>query len=131
MAKITGVHHIALTPTKENFDKTINFYKNILGFEEVRAWGDEVKCAMLSCGDNTVMEIMGKGQSDYMGDGSFVHLAFCCDEVDKVLDEVRAAGYEVTMEPKDISLGGTPPMPIRVAFFRGPINEHIELFKVY
>lgn len=131
MAKITGVHHIALTPTRENFDRTIAFYTDVLGLEVKASWENTDKFALVSCGDNTVLEIMGKGETDNMGDGSFVHLALCCDEVDEMLEKVVKAGYEVTMEPKDIALGTTPPTPARIAFFRGPINEHIELFKVY
>lgn len=131
MAKITGVHHIALTPVKEAYDKTVAFYKNTLGFAEVRSWGaGEERAVMLSCGDNTVMEIMNKGES-LMGDGAFVHVAFSTDEPDALLEAVRAEGYEVTMEPSDVTIASDPPYPIRVAFFRGPIGEHIELFKVY
>ncbi len=134
MAKIQGVHHIALTPTLENYERTVSFYKDVLGFEEVRGWKNEDGkggVAMLSCGDNTVMEIMSTGNTDNMGDGAFVHVAFACEEVDVVLEDVRKAGYEVTMEPKDLTLPATPPYPVRIAFFRGPIGEHIELFKVY
>ena len=40
---------------------------------------------------------------------------------------MRAEGYEITDEPKDVDLGGTP---IRIAFFYGPTHEHIELFWV-
>lgn len=129
MAKITGVHHIALTPTKANFEKTMDFYKNILGCEVVRTWGDgENKCAMLSCGDNTVMEIMNKGDSDNMGDGSFVHVAFTTDDLEGLLENVRKAGYEVTMEKTELTIESNPPYPVKVCFFRGPVGEHIELF---
>ncbi len=134
MPKITGVHHIALTPTNANYEKTVSFYKDLLGFAEVRAWVDgERKFALLSCGDNTVMEIMNTGATDNLGDGALVHLAFCCDDVDGMVEIVRNAGYEVTMEPKDISLdaNGANPMPVRIAFFRGPVGEHLEMFKVY
>lgn len=130
MAKITGVHHIALTPTKEDYEKTVDFYQNTLGFDPVRAWGDEVnKCVMLSCGDNTVMEIMNKGEGP-MGDGAFVHVAFSTDQPDEILEEVRKQGYAVTMEPQSLTIASQPPYPVRVAFFRGPVGEHIELFKV-
>lgn len=131
MSKITGVHHIALSPAKENYDKTVGFYTDVLGFSQVRSWGDgENRCIMLSCGDNTVMEIMNKGESDSASDGAFLHIAFQVDEVEELLEKVRVAGYPVTTEPVSVTIASTPPYPVRIAFFRGPANEHIELFKV-
>lgn len=128
---ITGVHHIALKPTKGNYDKTVSFYREVLGFKEVRSWGEgEERATMLSCGDNTVMEILNTGESDCLPDGPFIHVAFSVDEVEPLLEAVRKAGYTVTMEPKSLVIPSDPPYPVRVAFFRGPMGEHIEFFKV-
>ena len=128
MGKINGVHHIALKPNKEVYAKAVDFYSNVLGCEIVRQWGegDESGC-MLSCGDNTVMEIL---HGDYDGTknfGAHNHIAFSVDEVDSFLEEIRAAGYEVTMEPTEVNIGGT--YLVRVAFFMGPVGESVELFK--
>jgi len=40
---------------------------------------------------------------------------------------LRAAGFKVTIEPKDILLGGN--MLVRIAFIVGPVGEQIELFE--
>lgn len=132
MAKITGVHHIAIKPTKETYAKTVDFYMNILGFAKVKSWGDaETPCLMLSCGDNTVMEVLVNTEVNHCGEGSVAHIAFACEEVDEMVEKVREAGYEITIEPKDVTIGCEPPYPVRIAFCQGPINEVIEFFKEY
>lgn len=132
MAKICGVHHIALKSTEENFRRTISFYTDILGFSIVRRWGEgSGRGAMISCGDNTVMEITANGMNDKLPDGAIQHIAFDIDDPDEMIRALREEGYEVTMEPKDVTIASDPPYPVRVAFVRGPVNEHIELFKVY
>ncbi len=132
MSKIKGVHHIALLTSVEKFDKTVALYKETLGLEVVRSWGEgNAKGIMISCGDNTVLEIMSKEETAKEPDGVFAHIAFEVDEVDALVETVRNAGYEVTMEPTDVTIKSEPPYPIRVAFFRGEMNEHVEFFKVY
>lgn len=56
---IDGVHHIALKPTAEQYEKTVEFYTQLLGFEVKKSWGDPQRpCLMVSCGDNSCMEIL-------------------------------------------------------------------------
>lgn len=123
--KIQGVHHIAVKPTAEQYEKTVDFYTRVMGMEIVKKWGDsEHPCLMVSCGDNTCMEILGSDTELPRG-GALAHIAFATDRVDELIEAVRAEGYVVTYEPADMELAG---QPIRVAFFYGPTNEHIELF---
>lgn len=44
------------------------------------------------------------------------------------MEAVRAAGYEVFVEPKDIEIASEIPFPARIAFCRGPVGEEIEFF---
>ena len=37
---IDGVHHIALTPTVEQYDELVKFYTQLLGLEITRSWGE-------------------------------------------------------------------------------------------
>lgn len=125
--RIQGVHHIAVKPTAEQYEKTVDFYTNLLGMEVIRKWGDgERPCLMVSCGDNTCMEILGS-DAELAPGGPLAHIAFATDKVDEIVEDARKAGYEITDEPKDLELAG---MPIRIAFFYGPTHEHIELFWV-
>ena len=41
---------------------------------------------------------------------------------------LRKAGYEVFVEPKDIEIQSDPKFPARIAFCRGPLGEEIEFF---
>ncbi len=126
MGMIKGVHHIAVKPTAEQYEKTVEFYTQLLGMEIKKSWGDpERPCLMVSCGDNTCMEILGS-DSEIPAGGPLAHIAFATDKVDELIEKVREAGYQVTNEPADANLGGDT--PIRIAFFYGPTNEHIELF---
>ncbi len=123
---IKGVHHIAVKPTAEQYQKTVEFYTQLLGMEVKRSWGDPQRpCLMVSCGDNTCIEILSSGNEIPAG-GPLAHIAFATDQVDEIIEKVREAGYEITNEPADANLGGE--MPIRIAFFYGPTHEHIELF---
>jgi glyoxylase I family protein len=56
-------------------------------------------------------------------------MAFATDNVDDCVAAVRAAGYPITVEPKDITIPSEPPLPARIAFCRGPLGEEIELFQ--
>jgi len=56
------------------------------------------------------------------------HFAFACDDPDAAAAAVRAAGYEVFIEPRDVVLPSEPPIRARVAFCRGPLDEEIEFF---
>lgn len=123
---IQGVHHIAVKPTAEKYQETVDFYTKLLGMEVKQSWGDPAHpCLMVSCGDNSCMEILGS-DSEIPAGGPLAHIAFATNQVDEIIAKVREAGYQVTMEPSDANLGGE--MSVRVAFFYGPTNEHIELF---
>lgn len=126
MGKITGVHHIAVKPTAEQYKKTVEFYTELLGFEVKQSWGDpQWPCLMVSCGDNSCMEILGS-ETEIPAGGPLAHIAFSTgDGLDEVVEAVRAAGYPIKSEPQDLELCGKP---IRNAFFVGPTGEEIELF---
>ncbi len=128
MAGITGVHHIAVFPTADKYNETVDFYTKLLGFPVTQSWGGgEQKCLMVSCGDNSCMEII-PSETAHGTDGPLVHVAFWCgDGLDGIVEDVRRAGYAVRVEPQDGELCGKI---IRNAFFYGPLGEEIELFWV-
>ena len=122
---IDGVHHIALKPTKEQYEKTVAFYTEVLGMEVKKSWGDpDQPCLMVSCGDNYCLEILPSETPASKG-GALDHLALATSKVDEVVERVRAAGYAIAVEPKDLELAGSP---IRIAFCWGPIGEYVEFF---
>lgn len=128
---IQGIHHVALRTTPATFDRTVEFYTQLLGLEPVRSWGEGDKRAMmLSTGDNSFLEILPNALGEKLPEGPFAHVAFATAAVDVLIEKVRAAGYEIQMEPTDLEIASNPPYPVRIAFCIGPVNETIEFFHV-
>ena len=42
--------------------------------------------------------------------------------------KVKAAGYELFIEPNNKDIPSNPPYPIRMAFCYGPLGEQVEFF---
>ncbi len=121
-----GFHHVAIKV--RDFDKSVAMYKEVLGCTEVAAWGtDDKRGVMLDTGDGACLEVFAGGSGDAPANG-FYHLALRAADVDAVIDAARAFGLVVTMEPTDIVIASTPPMPARIGFFNGFDGESIELF---
>jgi len=127
-----GFHHVSMKV--RDIEASIRFYTEALGFVHKLTWGEGPKrTVLLDTGDGNYFEISGgrtedagpagRGQAEH-----FAHVALRAADCDAVIAKVRAAGAEVTVEPKDVSLPSVPPTPIRIAFFKGPDGELIELF---
>lgn len=129
MRLIEGIHHVALKPQKEQFDKVMEFYTGLLELEVVRRWGDErYPCTMISTGDNSCIEVLPVPAEEALPDeGKFAHLALATKDVDACIERVRAAGYPVTIEPKDVTLSD---LSARIAFCTGACGETVEFFCV-
>lgn len=125
---LQGIHHLALRcQGVEQFDKAITFYTELLGLPLVRTWANgDNRCAMVDTGAG-MLELFSNGTG--MAGDIFPHLAFKTDNTDHCIQTVRAAGYEIIMEPKDIVIGSTPPYPARIGFCRGPAGEELEFFQ--
>ena len=107
MSLIKGIHHVALRPTYAQFEKAKTFYLDLLGLKVVRQWGDEkYPCMMISTGDNSCIEVLPvPEENDVPLEGKFAHLALATDDTDGCAARVREAGYEITIEPKDVEIG--------------------------
>ena len=125
---ICGIHHVALKcDGTAEFEKTLHFYQDVLGLEPVRSWGEgENAGAMLSTGDG-LLEIFASGKK--LPQGAIRHFALRTERVDDCVAAVRAAGYPITVESKDIVIASNPPFPARIAFCTGPVGEEIEFFQ--
>jgi glyoxylase I family protein len=119
-----GFHHVAIRVF--DFEATIRFYTEVLGFREKTRWGEgDRRGALLDTGDGNYLEVFAGGREGPKEEGALLHVAFRCEHVDEVTERVRAAGCEVTVEPKTAQLGD---YAIRLSFFKGPDGELIELF---
>lgn len=123
-----GFHHVAIRVG--DFDASVKFYKEILGFKETISWGEGDKSAiMLDTGDGNCFEIFAGGVKGQKPEGAFIHVALRTSDCDAAIEKVRSAGMEVTMEPTDVTIQSTPPTPVRIAFFKGPDGEMLEFFQ--
>ena len=126
MGAIKGLHHVALKVVPEKYEAVIDFYQNFLELPLIRR---APGCAMLDLG-NTILEIIHQDDITYDRSGCLDHIALCVakDDVDAMIEKVRAAGFEVTMEPNDLDFGCEPKYAARIAFFTGVYGESVEFF---
>lgn len=123
MGLVNGVHHVSMKCTgDEEYQRTVYFYKDIIGLEEIQKWDTGV---MLDTGDG-IVEIFSDGEIS-LGKGTIRHFAFAAEDVDLCTEKVREAGYRILIEPKDITLDQ---LRARIAFCIGPLGEEIEFFGI-
>lgn len=123
---INGVHHVSIKyENEEMFQEALNFYCGILGMTVKVRWGEGEKSAVMLNAGSGIVELFATGRVAGTT-GAVNHLALATDKVDECIEAVRNAGYEITIEPKDVNLGGV--LPARVAFCIGPGGEEIEFF---
>lgn len=121
---ITGIHHISMKYSNdEELAAVRSFYLDVLGFKLARKWENGM---MIDTGSGLLEITAGNGIRNL---GAMRHVAFGTDDVDGIIASVKAAGYEVFIEPKDIVLGSEPGLPARIAFCFGPLGEQIEFFQ--
>jgi glyoxylase I family protein len=114
----------------QDIEASLKFYVEGLGFAPKLSWGQgENRTILLDTGDGNYFEISGGGSGTPRPEGIFLHLALRTTDCDTAIERARAAGAEITVEPRDVILSSTPPTPIRIAFFKGPDGELIELFQ--
>lgn len=123
-----GFHHVALRAY--DFEATVAFYTEGLGFTVKNSWGEgDKRIVLLDSGDGNYMEVFAGGTNEPKPEGSYFHVAFRSNHVDAAVQAAVAAGAVVTVEPKDAVLGSNPPTPVRIAFVKGLNGEIIEFFQ--
>jgi len=121
---ITGIHHVCIRcETEEDEKKVRSFYGEVLGLPVKREWDG----GMMYDTGSGLIEVFFKSYS-LRKDGSVQHYALGTDDVDGTIEKVRAAGYPITTEPRDVVIKSDPEFPIRIAFCTGPVGETIEIF---
>jgi glyoxylase I family protein len=127
--QLNGFHHIALRAN--DFDATVRFYTEALGLTQTAAWGEgNGRAVMLHAGNGNYLEIFAGGANEPKPEGAYLHLAFVTEDCDAAFRQAVAAGAEVQMEPKSLTIPAAPsPLPVRIAFCRGLDGEVIEFFQ--
>src|ERR1051326_6676346 len=117
---INGMHHVSLRV--RDMERSLAFLLDGLRF------------AMLETGNNVYIELVEMKQPmQSVGETEvFWHLALRTDHLEKSLEAAVNAGCEVTVPIRPLDLFNDvtqKPLPVRVAFFRGPDGELIELLE--
>jgi glyoxylase I family protein len=111
-------HHIALrTP---EFERARTFYTEVLGLP-VAAEMPGRDCVFIDIGGTTI-ELTGAKDQVPGAAGALAHIAFEVDDIDATCAELKAKGVEFFIEPRDAGV-------MRIAFFRDPDGNALELFK--
>ena len=126
---VLGIHHIAIKAKGlEKFNELLAFYHEILGMPIIRSWGTETNPIVMVDTGAGRLELFANAP-DELSEGALRHIAFAVENVDDCIEAVRAKGYKVTIEPKDMILGTADhPYPVRLAFCIGPVGEDVEFF---
>ncbi len=132
-----GFHHMAINV--HDFDKSVRMYQEAFGFTHKVAWGKKTDAAdsravMLDTGDGNFLEIFAGGPATPLVpagpmscNAAIMHVAFRTTRIDEIIPRARAAGFTVTVEPKDVSPNGD--VTARIAFVHGPDGEVVEFFQ--
>lgn len=124
MALITGIHHISLKCTPEEFAKVKSFYGEVLGMPVFLEWDGGI---MFSAGGCGVVEIFPSADAAVRpGQGDIRHYALATKDVAACCKAVADAGYNVYVQPTDCVIGGS--FKSTYAFCYGPCGEEIEFF---
>jgi glyoxylase I family protein len=130
---INGMHHVSLRV--RDMERSLAFYRDTLGFTPTTSFLlDGLRFAMLETGNNVYIELVEMKQPmQSVGETEvFWHLALRTDHLEKSLEAAVNAGCEVTVPIRPLDLFNDvtqKPLPVRVAFFRGPDGELIELLE--
>lgn len=112
-------HHIALkTP---DFRRALAFYTKVLGFP-IKASIPGKEIVFIDIGGTTIELMQGApAEGDKRPSCGLMHLAFQVDDVDATYTELAAKGVAFHITPTNVG-------DIRLAFFRDPDGNELELF---
>ena len=124
-----GFHHVAIWTA--NWEKSLQFYCDGLGFSHKVEWGEvPSRAVLLDTGDGNYLEIFErKTAPQSSGEANLLHLCLRVSDCESALQTALDAGAK-------LKNGVTPPavfekmgIKAKIAFFYGPDGEIVELFE--
>jgi glyoxylase I family protein len=126
-----GSHHIAVQA--RDWEASLRLYRDVLGMPIVAQFGTQRPTALLDMGDGSHIEIFGPmpavNYEQATTPPTLPHFALATTDARASTELVRQAGYEVTVEPKEVQL--TPSLRVTISFFKGPGGELVEFFQTH
>lgn len=135
-----GFHHIAIRAY--DFDASLRFYTEGLGFTRRYGWGQDgrgqgekdSRAALLDTGDGNYLELFAGGTrapGSAPPEEVVLHFALRTSDTDAAFKRACDAGATPTQEPKSVvpPHAEEPAQTFRIAFVRGLDGEHIEFFQ--
>ena len=124
-----GFHHVAIRAA--DFEASVAFYTEGLGFTEKISWGEgRGRAVMLDAGNDNYIELFANGAPGPKPEGAIVHFAVRTDDCDAAVARAEAAGGEITTPPTEVNILSRPHhTPAKLAFCTGPDGEVIEFFQ--
>lgn len=130
----TGLHHVALRSA--NFERTLQFYCEGLGFTKKIAWtmgkDNATQAVMLDAGDGNYIEVFSNGNEDDPAEARYAHVCLRTDDTDKSHAAALAAGATERVKPTDVDIADRisgESVPVRLSFVYGPDGEIIEFMQ--
>lgn len=122
-----GFHHIAIAA--RDFDRSVAFYRDALGFSTFRSWGKTGdRATMLSIGGNGYLELFERPDHQHT-DGRLLHFALRVPECRAAHAAALSAGATELSAPAEVDIPSEPPYAVTISFVVGPDGEEIEFFQ--
>ena len=127
----SGFHHVAIQA--RDWEASLKLYRDDLGMPIVAEFGSpERRIVLLDMGDGCYVELFQPTSDTPPSDSPapndpVTHFAMTTTDIADTIEHVRAAGYNVTLEPTRLNLGD---LDVTIAFFDGPNGESIEFLQV-
>ena len=127
-----GFHHVAIRT--RNWDKSLQFWTQGMGFVPRIEWGEAPQRAvLLDTGDGNYLEIFERESAPRpLPEGSeapVLHFCFRTDDCAKAVQRAREHGAKVTTEPKIAAPFLKQNIEATIAFIEGPDGEICEFFQ--
>ena len=128
-----GFHHVAIRTS--DWDKSIRFYCDGLGFAPKISWGAApTRAVMLDTGDGNYLEIFERSEASTLadtlaGESNLLHLCLRTDDCQSAFETALSAGAVVKTEPMVPAAFTDLGLKTKIAFVFGPDGEIIEFFE--